>query len=90
MLCGAISQYKNMADVRGPRNYLKISERMLGFTTFHNAHRHAEAEAQVGKWLKSGELKVREQIEKGIKNFPASRWRALRQVDAASALTPTF
>jgi NADPH-dependent curcumin reductase CurA len=26
----------------------------------------------MGKWLKSGELKVREQIEEGIENFPAT------------------
>ncbi len=75
VLCGAVSQYENMADVRGPKNYLKIPERnasMLGFTIFHYAHKHAEAEAQMGKWLKSGELKVREQIEEGIENFPAT------------------
>jgi NADPH-dependent curcumin reductase CurA len=75
VLCGAVSQYENMADVRGPKNYLKIPERnarMLGFTIFHYAHKHAEAEVQMGKWLKSGELKVREQIEEGIDNFPAT------------------
>ena len=27
VLCGAVSQYENMANVRGPKNYLKIAER---------------------------------------------------------------
>ena len=75
VLCGAISQYENMAEVRGPRNYLKIAERdasMRGFTIFHYEHLYAEAEAAMGKWLASGGLVVREHVEEGIENFPAT------------------
>ena len=75
VLCGAVSQYEHMADVRGPKNYLKIPERnakMLGFTVFHFDQHFARAEKQMGEWLASGELKVREQVEHGIENFAAT------------------
>lgn len=75
VLCGAVSQYENMADVRGPKNYLKIAERdarLLGFTIFHYPERHAEATATMAEWLASGKLIVREHVETGLENFPAA------------------
>lgn len=75
VLCGAVSQYENMADVRGPKNYLKIAERdasLLGFTIFHYADKTAEATSAMAGWLKSGDIKVREHVEHGIENFPAA------------------
>lgn len=75
VLCGAVSQYENMADVRGPKNYLKIAERdarMLGFTIFHYPDKHAEATAAMAEWLASGKLIVREHVEHGLDNFPAA------------------
>jgi NADPH-dependent curcumin reductase CurA len=75
VLCGAVSQYENMADVRGPKNYLKIAERdarLLGFTIFHYPERYAEATATMAEWLASGKLIVREHVESGLENFPAS------------------
>jgi NADPH-dependent curcumin reductase CurA len=73
VLCGAVSQYENMADVRGPKNYLKIAERdasLLGFTIFHYPDRFAEATSTMAGWLASGELKVRETVMEGIERFP--------------------
>jgi NADPH-dependent curcumin reductase CurA len=75
VLCGAVSQYENMADVRGPKNYLKIAERdarLLGFTIFHYPDRHAEATAAMAAWLSSGELIVHETVETGLDRFPAA------------------
>lgn len=75
VLCGAVSQYENMADVRGPKNYLKIAERdasLLGFTIFHYADKSAEATKAMADWLRSGDIKVREHIEHGIESFPAA------------------
>lgn len=75
VLCGAVSQYENMADVRGPKNYLKIAERdarLLGFTIFHYPDKHAEATAAMADWLASGKLIVREHVEHGLENFPAA------------------
>lgn len=36
VLCGAVSQYENMADVRGPKNYLKIPERKCQHARIHD------------------------------------------------------
>ena len=75
VICGAISQYQQMDDVRGPRNYLKLAERharMEGFAVTHFHSRFAEAEAELAGWLKSGELVMREHYETGVENFPAA------------------
>ena len=64
-----------MADVRGPKNYLKIAERdasMLGFTIFHYPDQQAEATTAMADWLASGKLIVREHVETGLENFPAA------------------
>jgi len=74
VICVGISQYENMDDVRGPKNYLKLAERhatMEGFAVFHFAEHYARAEKNLADWLRSGELVVREQIEQGVENFPA-------------------
>ena len=45
-ICGAISQYEHLSDVRGPKLYLRLAERnatMRGFTVDHFAARFAEA-----------------------------------------------
>lgn len=74
VICGGISQYENMDNVRGPKNYLKLAERharMEGFAVFHFAAHYARAEAQLAEWLRSGELVMREQVEHGVENFPS-------------------
>ncbi|MEY3618640.1 MAG: hypothetical protein RL726_1338 [Actinomycetota bacterium] len=73
VICGAISQYENMDEVRGPRNYLKLAERhatMEGFAVFHFAAHYERAESQLAEWLRNGDIIMREQIEHGVENFP--------------------
>ncbi len=75
VLCGAISQYEHMDDVRGPRNYLKLAERharMEGFAVTHFAAEFPRAEAALRGWLASGELSMREHVEHGLDAFPSS------------------
>jgi NADPH-dependent curcumin reductase len=75
VICGAISQYQNMADVRGPRNYLKLAERharMEGFAVTHFHAQFPKAEAALAGWLESGELVMAEHYEEGVDNFPAT------------------
>ena len=74
VICGAISQYEKMNDVRGPRNYLKLAERhasMEGFAVFHFAEHYARGEGQLAEWYRNGDIVMREQIEHGVENFPA-------------------
>ena len=73
VICGAISQYDNMDDVRGPRLYLRLAERharMEGFAVTHFAPRFREAEEQLATWLDAKQLAMREQIVDGIAQFP--------------------
>ncbi|MDA0978563.1 MAG: NADP-dependent oxidoreductase [Proteobacteria bacterium] len=73
VICGAISQYNDMEHVTGPRLYLRIPERnasMIGFTVDKHAEQFPKMEADIAGWIKSGQLKLPEQIEEGIDNFP--------------------
>jgi NADPH-dependent curcumin reductase len=75
VICGAISQYQNMDDVRGPRNYLKLAERharMEGFAVTHFHAQFPKAEAALAGWLASGELVMHEHYETGVEDFPAT------------------
>ena len=73
VICGAVSQYERTGDVRGPSNYLKIPEKnasMLGFTVMRFAEDYAEIQAAITEWVLAGKLKLPEQIEEGIEQFP--------------------
>jgi NADPH-dependent curcumin reductase CurA len=75
VICGAISQYNNRPSVRGPNLYLRLAERnasMRGFTVDHYASDFAEMEEKISSWMKEGKLKLPEQIEEGIEQFPAA------------------
>jgi NADPH-dependent curcumin reductase CurA len=74
-ICGAISQYENMENVRGPRLYLRLAERnarMAGFTVDHFAARFAEAIPRLVEWMRAGRLVLPEHREHGIDRFPAA------------------
>lgn len=75
VLCGAVSQYDHMSDVRGPKNYLKLAERharMEGFTVGHFEPQFAQAERVLARWLADDELVMREHVEHGIDSFPST------------------
>ncbi len=73
VICGAISQYQHLSEVRGPSLYLRLAERnasMRGFTVdFHSAV-FPEAEAELTQWLTSSQLHMREHIVEGVEHFP--------------------
>ena len=72
-ICGGISNYGDMDNVRGPKNYLKLAEnhaRMEGFAVTHFPGVFAEAEAKMADWLDAGEIVIHEQYEHGIDRFP--------------------
>ncbi|MEZ5560576.1 MAG: NADP-dependent oxidoreductase [Pseudomonadales bacterium] len=74
-ICGAISQYDHLDDVRGPKLYLRLAERnscMRGFTVDHFMARFGEATPQLLGWMNDGRLKLPEHIEPGIERFPAA------------------
>lgn len=71
-ICGAISQYSDLANVRGPKNYLKLAERnatMKGFVVTHHAARFAEAKAEIAALMRDGKLELPEHVVDGIDRF---------------------
>ena len=73
VICGAISQYNDMDNTRGPSNYLALlvmRGRMEGFIVFDYAARYGEALQKLGGWLAEGKLHYRETIVQGIEQFP--------------------
>ena len=75
VICGAISQYNDQKNVRGPRAYLKLAERharLEGFTVLHYTDRLGEAAAEIAGWMATGQVRMPEQVETGIDSFPGA------------------
>jgi hypothetical protein len=74
VLCGAVSQYNAAGELRGLRNYMQLlvaRASMTGFVIFDYADRYGEAVVQLADWLRSGELRSREQVIHGdVGDFP--------------------
>lgn len=78
VICGAISQYNAGggvdSELRGPANYMQLlvaRASMTGFVIFDYADRYAEGVEQLADWLRSGELRSREQVVNGgVSDFP--------------------
>lgn len=73
VVCGATSQY-NKDVIYGPTNYLALATmraRMEGFIIFDYEDRYAEARKEMIGWLKTGQLKLRENIlDGGVADYP--------------------
>jgi NADPH-dependent curcumin reductase len=74
VICGAISQYNADQPTRGPANYMQLlvtRSSMTGFLVFDYAARYDEAIRELAGWLRSGELRSREDVVRGgIEQFP--------------------
>jgi len=73
VLCGGISGYNEKEPPPGPRNLINLVRqrgRMEGLIVIDYAARFAEATAQLGMWVRSGELAHREDIQEGFENAP--------------------
>ena len=78
IICGAISQYNNTTPVQGPRNYLSLlvnRARMEGIVVFDYADRYPQAVAELAGYLKSGQMKSREDTVVGLDTFPETLTR---------------
>jgi NADPH-dependent curcumin reductase CurA len=73
VLCGAISQYNHLDDVRGPKLYLRIAERnasMRGFTVDHYPQVFAQAADDLTELMMNGQMNLPEHIVEGVAQFP--------------------
>lgn len=81
VICGGISAYNESELPPGPRNYMQIVIRRLtvrGFILIDYPDRVDAARAHLAKWLDSGELVAREDIQEGFENTPATFLRLFR------------
>lgn len=72
-ICGAISQYQNLDDVRGPKLYLRLAERnamMKGFVVSHYEADYPAAMAEISALMRAGKLTLPEHVVSGIDRFP--------------------
>ncbi len=73
VICGAISQYADLAAVKGPALYLRLAERnasMHGFTVDHYQEHFPDMEANLTQWASEGKIHMPEHIETGLERFP--------------------
>lgn len=74
-VCGQISQYNATKTPMGPRLFFRLIEkqaRVEGFLVFQFADRYEEGLSQLAEWLKSGQIKYRENVIDGIENAPSA------------------
>mgnify|MGYP001812767715 CR=1 FL=1 len=73
VICGAISQYNDLDNPRGPQNYLSLltnRARMEGFIIIDYQERYAEAFTEMAGWFAAGKLSHRQTVVAGIETFP--------------------
>jgi NADPH-dependent curcumin reductase CurA len=73
IICGAISQYNNTTPVQGPSNYLSLlvnRASMTGMVIFDYTPRFPAAIAEMAQWMAAGKLRSREDIVRGLEQFP--------------------
>src|SRR5437764_11330791 len=72
--CGAISQYDGAPSAHGPRGVpgLIVVKRLImqGFIVMDYMDRREGALAELQSWVKSGKLKVQEDVIEGLENTP--------------------
>jgi NADPH-dependent curcumin reductase CurA len=72
-LCGLVAEYGDEA-ARGPNMKYVLARQALvkGFSVRRNLQRMPEYRAQAAAWIRSGELKYREDITQGIEHTAAA------------------
>ncbi|MDO8433813.1 MAG: NADP-dependent oxidoreductase [Candidatus Binatus sp.] len=74
-VCGQISQYNAAEPEMGPRLLGLLIERqarMEGFLVFQFAEKMRVAQKKMADWIRTGKLKYRESVVRGIENTPTA------------------
>ncbi len=75
VICGAISQYNDMANITGPKNYMKIVSargKMNGIIVFDFVEQWPVAAKEIAQWINEDKIYVKEHTVKGIENFTSA------------------
>ena len=72
-VCGQISQYNLPEPELAPRQMgilIQKQAKMEGFLVFNFAHKHEHARQRMAEWIRTGQLKYREDVVEGLENAP--------------------
>ena len=72
-VCGQISQYNLPEPELAPRNMgllIQKQAKMEGFLVFNFAHKHDHARQRMAEWIRTGQLKYKEDVVEGLENAP--------------------
>lgn len=75
IICGAISQYNDMANIQGPSNYMKIVTargKMNGIIVFDYVAEWPDAANEIAGWIAEGKINVKEHIVSGLENYTST------------------
>lgn len=74
-VCGRIAEYNVTEPELVPRNlrfFIPKRVRMQGFLVFDFNHRYPEGLARMAEWIRSGEMKYKEDVVEGLESAPAA------------------
>ncbi|MXY22520.1 MAG: NADP-dependent oxidoreductase [Dehalococcoidia bacterium] len=74
-VCGQISQYNLPEPELAPRQMgilIQKQAKMEGFLVFNFAHKHEHARQRMAEWIRTGQLKYREDVVEGLENAPGA------------------
>ena len=89
VVCGQVSTYNAEGPIEGgfdPRLLIVFRARMEGFLVSDYAHRFAEAERRLSRWLADGQLRYQEDVTEGLENAPRAFIGMLRGENRGKAL----
>jgi NADPH-dependent curcumin reductase CurA len=72
VICGAISQYNDMGNIHGPKNYMKIVTArgyLTGIIVFDYVKEWPKAAEEIAAWIAEGKINVKEHVVKGLENY---------------------
>ena len=72
-ICGQISQYNLPEPELAPRSLgllVQKQAKVEGFLVFNFAHRHEHARQRMAEWIRTGQLKYKEDVVDGLENAP--------------------
>ena len=72
-ICGQISQYNLPEPELAPRSLgllIQKQAKVEGFLVFNFAHRHDHARQRMAQWIRTGQLKYKEDAVDGLENAP--------------------